>query len=639
MNSNHPDTPLGNILVVDDTPDNLRLLSTLLTRQGYEVGKALNGQMALTAAKTARPDLILLDISMPEMNGYEVCERLKADDETKEIPVIFISALDAVWDKVKAFTVGGVDYISKPFQGKEVLARVENQLTIARLRLSLQEQNLCLQREISVSEAAVRHRQQAETEVRQLNAQLEQRVLQRTTQLLAANQKLEKEIVERKKAQEQLMHMALHDALTSLPNRTFFINRLRVALKCAKQQPDYKFAVLFLDCDRFKVVNDSLGHLAGDQLLIEVAQRLKSCLNPTYTLARLGGDEFTILLEDIADLSTCTTTVEQLQQALTLPFYLGKQQVFINASIGIVLGTADYEQPEHLLRDADTAMYRAKELGKGRYQVFDTGMHDRALARLVLETDLRRAIERQEFVVYYQPLVSLTTGRIAGFEALLRWRHPERGFVSPLEFIPIAEETRLIEPLGAWVLQEACRQMHSWQHQFTAQLPLAISVNLSVKQFWQPNLLEQIDKILAQTQLYSHTLKLEITESALLENDESALGILQQLKSRQIQLLLDDFGTGYSSLSYLHRFPVDALKIDQSFVNRLSETGENVEIVQAIVTLARSLGMSAIAEGVETEHQLAQLRAMNCDFGQGYFFSKPLDSESAGAMLAAAPQW
>jgi diguanylate cyclase (GGDEF)-like protein len=635
-----PSSSKGSILIVDDTPTNLGLLSDLLTHQGYEVGKALNGQMALRAATTSPPpDLILLDINMPEMNGYEVCERLKADEQTREIPVIFISALDDVLDKVKAFQVGGADYITKPFKRKELIARVENQLTIARLRSSLQEQNVRLQQEIRVSEAAVRHRQKAEEEVRSSHAQLEQRVRQRTAQLEAANQELEREILERKKAQEQLLHMALHDPLTGLANRTLFIERLEAALQRTKEQPDYLFAVLFLDCDRFKVVNDSLGHLLGDQLLKSVAVRLNSCLRPVDTLARMGGDEFTILLEDIKDISDATCTAEQLQQALASPFLLNEQEVFLNVSIGIALSTPEYDQPQHLLRDADTAMYRAKELGKARYHVFDTGMHACALARLQLETDLRRALERQEFLVYYQPIVSFTRGTIAGFEALVRWQHPERGWISPGEFIPVAEETGLIEPLGAWVLRESCRQMRLWHEQFPQREPLTISVNLSVRQFWQPNLIEQIDKILARTELDSRSLKLEITESAIVDNDASATAILQQLKSRHIQLSIDDFGTGYSSLSYLHRFPVDVLKIDRSFVSRIGETGENQEIVRAIVTLAHNLEMSAIAEGVETAQQCTYLRGMGCEFGQGYFFSKPLDSQSAEAMLATAPHW
>jgi diguanylate cyclase (GGDEF)-like protein len=629
----------ANILIVDDTPDNLRLLSTRLTERGYQVQSASDGSMAIAKAQVTPPDLILLDIKMPDMDGYEVCQKLKADPHTREIPVIFISALDEVLDKVRAFQVGGLDYITKPFHFEEVLARVENQLTIRNLQKQLIEQNARLQQEVCVSEAAVMHRMAAETEVRQLNALLEQRVRQRTAQLEATNQELQREIAERKKAQEQLLHLALHDTLTGLPNRVLFVERLKQALDRFKQQPEYKFAVLFLDCDRFKVVNDSLGHVVGDQLLIAVARRLASCLRPSDTLARLGGDEYTILLENIKESSDATRIAEQLQQQLTIPFQLNEHEVFINASIGIVADPTDYDQPEHLLRDADTAMYRAKELGKARYQVFDERMHHRALASLQMETDLRRALERQEFVVNYQPIVSLTSGRIYGFEALVRWYHAERGFISPVEFIPIAEETGLIVSIGEWVLREACHQMRMWQHQLPRHPPLTISVNLSAKQFWQPNLIEQIDTILQATELDSRSLKLEITESAIIDNDESVTAILQQLRDRQIQLSIDDFGTGYSSLSYLQRFPVDTLKIDRSFVSKIGETGENLEIVRAIVTLAHNLAMNAIAEGVETTQQLSHLRAAGCEFGQGYFFSKPLTPEAAAAIIATAPQW
>jgi diguanylate cyclase (GGDEF)-like protein len=584
----------ANILIVDDTPDNLRLLSTRLTERGYQVQSPSDGSMAIAKAQVTPPDLILLDIKMPDMDGYEVCQKLKADPHTREIPIIFISALDEVLDKVRAFQVGGVDYITKPFHFEEVLARVENQLTIRNLQKQLIEQNARLQQEVCVSEAAVMHGMAAETEVRQLNALLEQRVRQRTAQLEATNQELQREIAERKKAQEQLLHLALHDTLTGLPNRVLFVERLKQALDRFKQQPEYKFAVLFLDCDRFKVVNDSLGHVVGDQLLIAVARRLASCLRPSDTLARLGGDEYTILLENIKESSDATRIAEQLQQQLTIPFQLNEHEVFINASIGIVADPTDYDQPEHLLRDADTAMYRAKELGKARYQVFDERMHHRALASLQMETDLRRALERQEFVVNYQPIVSLTSGRIYGFEALVRWYHAERGFISPVEFIPIAEETGLIVSIGEWVLREACHQMRMWQHQLPRHPPLTISVNLSAKQFWQPNLIEQIDTILQETELDSRSLKLEITESVIIDNDESVTAILQQLRDRQIQLSIDDFGTGYSSLSYLQRFPVDTLKIDRSFVSKIGETGENLEIVRAIVTLAHNLAMNRL---------------------------------------------
>jgi diguanylate cyclase (GGDEF)-like protein len=616
------------ILIVDDTLDNLRLLSTMLTEQGYKVRKALDGQTALNTIRTVPPDLILLDINMPEMNGYEVCQALKADPQVRDIPVIFLSAMNEVFDKVQAFNVGGVDYITKPFQVEEVLVRVENQMTI----------------------------QSTKAQIRQLNAELEQRVEQRTAELEKANQELKKEIQERKQIQtqletinqelgqeiqkrqciqEQLLHMALHDTLTNLPNRALFMQRLERAIVHNCKEANYAYAVLFLDCDRFKVVNDSLGHLTGDKLLISVARRLESCLNSTSTIARLGGDEFTILLEEIKDISEATNLAEEIQQAMKMPFWIESREIFLNVSIGIVLGTKDYHHPETLLRDADTAMYRAKEQGKARYQVFEKGMHIRAQKTLQLETDLRLASDRHEFVVHYQPIVSLTDCRVTGFEALVRWNHPSRGVVSPAEFIPVAEETGLIVPIGLGALREACHQLRAWHDLHLTKLPLTISVNLSVKQFSQPNLIEQIDEVLAETQINPRSLKLEITESAIVDDDQAATEIFQQLKSRQIQLLIDDFGTGYSSLSYLHRFPVDILKIDRSFVSRIADTGENLEIIQAIITLAHDLGISVIAEGIETLEQLNQLKALGCEYGQGYFFSKPLERESAEAILAS----
>ncbi|MFO8041036.1 MAG: EAL domain-containing protein [Sodalinema sp.] len=622
----------GNILIVDDTPANLELLNTILTRAGYEVCVAVDGSTGLEGARYGKPDLVLLDIMMPGMNGYDVCRCLKENRETRDIPVIFISALDDALDKVKAFTVGGTDYISKPFQFKEVLARVRNQLTIRDLQQRLREQNQRLQQEIG-------DRALAEAEVRQLNEKLEERVQKRTAELEAANSQLQREIQQRKRVQKQLMYMALHDALTGLPNRVLLMEKLEAALKETQKNHQYRFAVLFIDCDRFKVVNDSLGHLTGDRLLSLISDRLELCLRPVDTLFRLGGDEFTILLNPINGIENAIETAETIQQQLTAPFHVDGHEVFIGASIGIVLGTAQYTQAEHLLRDADAAMYCAKDLGKGRYRVFDSGMHDRAVNFLQLETNLRRALERGEFKVNYQPIVDLQRGGIVGFEALLRWHHPERGQISPAEFIPAAEETGLIVPIGEWVLRQSCTYLRRWQCQYDHAKNLTVSVNISVKQFAQIDLLNRIDDILKDSQLDGRFLKLEITESTIVGNYEVAKSILEELKNRKIQLSIDDFGTGYSSLSHLHRLPVDILKIDRSFVDPIDEDNDEREIVQAIVTLAHSLNMKVIAEGVETAIHVEQLRNLGCEYGQGYYFSRPLTAQAATALLGEEHHW
>ncbi|MBD2528597.1 EAL domain-containing protein [Nostoc flagelliforme FACHB-838] len=611
MNYDHLDPNKKDILIIDDMADNLRVLSSILTREGYNVRKALNWQMAQTATQTLLPDLILLDIMMPEVDGYEICQTFKAWDLTADIPVIFISALDDVIDKVKAFKVGGVDYITKPFEFQEVLVRVQNQLALRSARL----------------------------EILKLNVELEHRVKQRTGELEKTLQKLQEEINSRQKLQSQLLNIALHDSLTGLPNRVLFIRRLENALNRAKQEYSYQFAVLFLDCDRFKVINDSLGHPVGDELLIAIGRRLQACLIPIDTLARLGGDEFGILLENITDINIAIQVAERIIQQLSLTFKLSRYEVFMNASIGISWGNKDYDRPEYLLRDADTAMYRAKAQGRAKYHVFNPAMHQEAIQLLELENDLRRAVERREFLVYYQPIVSLTTGRISGFEALVRWQHPIRGMVFPIEFIPVAEETGLINAINTWVLQSACHQLSIWQHHPVTPEPLTISVNLSARLFLQPNFVEQIDRIIYENKIDPEYLELEITESVIMENTNAIKITLQQLKQRKIKLIMDDFGTGYSSLSYLHSFPLDALKIDKSFVNRMQDNKENMGLVPAMIGIANSMGMSAIAEGVETQEQLDQLRSLNCNFAQGYLFSRPIEQQLVLELLAASPQW
>jgi diguanylate cyclase (GGDEF)-like protein len=461
-------------------------------------------------------------------------------------------------------------------------------------------------------------------------AQIEQaeRHVEELSRHIAEQQRISSEL---QQSREHFRHAAFHDALTGLPNRALLLDHLKRAIERTRRRPEHLFAVLFIDLDRFKNINDSLGHGTGDHLLVALARRLEGCLRPTDTVARLGGDEFAILLDELEDARAAIAVAERIQGELAQPFNLDGHEVYTSASIGITLSETGYDRPEHVLRDADTAMYRAKEKGKARHELFDQVMHARAVALLKLENDLRRAVERGEFHVYYQPIYALDTRRITGFEALVRWLHPERGLVPPDEFIPLAEETGLITEIGRWVLAEACRQLHRWQT--LAPRPLTMSVNLSSRQFSQPHLIDQIEQTLAETGIAPRCLQLEITESVVMENAEAAATMLRQLRALGVQLSIDDFGTGYSSLSYLHRFPLSVLKIDRSFVSRMGAGDENAEIVRTVITLANNLDMLVVAEGVQTEAQFTQLRELNCNYGQGYLFSPPVDAECAAALL------
>jgi len=449
-------------------------------------------------------------------------------------------------------------------------------------------------------------------------------------------------------SQTDITERKVSDPLTGLPNRLLFIDRLGRLIRHSKRHKDHLFAVLFLDLDGFKMINDSLGHLIGDQLLVGVAARLEKCLRSsdtvarlgeTFTVARLGGDEFTILLDDIKEPADANRAAERLMKALAPPFVLAGKEIFTSISIGIAMSNTAYEEPEDLLRDADTAMYRAKSLGKARFEVFDADMRASVMARLQLETDMRRALERHEFRNVYQPIVALDSGRIVGFEALMRWQHPTRGMIGPEEFIFVAEETGLIRDLGWWSLREACRQMSTWRTRSKAYLDLTMSVNVSAKQLLQPHLVDEMSKLLRETALPPEALKLEITESAVMADPAAAAEMLQQIKSLGVRLAIDDFGTGYSSLSYLHRFPLDTLKIDRSFISGAVDGSEGMEIARTIMPMAKNLRLDVVAEGVETIEQVGLLRRLQCKYAQGYYFSKPLAPEEVPPLLAEEPSW
>jgi diguanylate cyclase (GGDEF)-like protein len=491
----------------------------------------------------------------------------------------------------------------------------------------------------ALAEQAERDRAEAErarAEAERERAEQAERHVDELSRHIAEQERISVQLQESK---DHFRHAAFHDTLTNLPNRALLAENLKFVIERARQHEDYQFAVLFLDLDRFKNVNDSLGHSIGDQLLITMARRLESCIREVDMVARLGGDEFAILLDGIPNQAEATNMARRIQEKLQSPFNISGHEVFTTTSIGIALSSTGYDHPENMLRDADTAMYRAKAQGKACYEVFDKGMHTHAVYVLQMENDLRRAIEREELRVYYQPIVALDNGQLAGFEALIRWQHPVRGFINPADFIPLAEDTGLIVPLGLWILKRACQQLGQWQWQSSANRSLFMSVNLSGKQVAQPDLVENIRDILEETRVDPKHLKLEITESAVMENAEMAARLLKRLKGLGVQLSIDDFGTGYSSLSYLHRFPVNTLKIDRSFVGRIGEAAENIEIVRTVISLAENMGMEVVAEGIETMSQLTQLRNLKCQYGQGYLFSRPVDADSVSAWITKKPDW
>lgn len=577
---------LADVLIVDDTVENIILLAEILENNGYSVRKAINGAMAKTAIAAVLPDLILLDICMPDLDGYALCQHLKADAVTADIPVIFLSALNDPVDKVKAFEVGGLDYITKPFQAAEVLVRVRNQLL-----------------------------------ARQSWVTMQSIIDDRTKALRSANQ--------------QLMQVAYHDSLTGLANRALLMESIQRQLESVQADPDYQFAVLFCDCDRFKLINDSYGHFVGDQVLIQVAERLSQCVGPEDVLARFSGDEFVVILQQVNTPQEAIATAEQLIEAIRPSFQLDHGDAFISLSVGIVLSDPiQHQKSEQILRDADVAMYNAKANGKGCYSIFNPIMQRTSAEMLQVETDLHRAIAAQEFVPYYQPIINLATGATVGVEVLMRWQHPERGLLMPHAFISVAEETRLIIPMGEQLLQLACHDLSRWLEQNLVSQEFYIGFNLSVSQITQTPLPHQLNQLLAQHQLTPQQLRLEITETALLDN-VLATDIITQLSNQGFHLCIDDFGTGYSSFSYLHKLPVKTLKIDRSFVHNLMPNNRDAQIITAIINMAKSLNMTIVSEGIETSEQLHLLKELGCDSGQGFLFGEPTSSKRIVQTIAS----
>ncbi len=623
--------------------------------ESFEVDSAYQGQKGLEMIRRAnqkgRPyAMAFVDLRMPPgWDGIETIDRIW--QVCPEVLVVICTAhSDYSWDEIVE-RLGATDrllILKKPFdniEARQLACALTEKWTLAHLvreRMDDLEQrvvaqNAELQARNCQLEQEVLERKQAEAERQQLHT----RLLEHASDLENHKTQLEAEITQRMAAEAQLRHDAMHDALTGLSNRAVLLDHLDGCIERAKRNRDYKFALLFLDLDRFKVINDSLGHTVGDQLLVEIAQRLLACLRLTDTVARfdegavsrLGGDEFVVLLEDTRDATDASRVAQRIQTELSSPFHLAGKEVTTTASIGIAHSNTGYDFGEHMLRDADTAMYRAKAAGKARHQIFDEAMHTQAMVRLQVENDLRQAIDQGQLQLLYQPIVSLKTARTLGFEALIRWNHPDRGLVSPADFIPVAEETGLIIPIGQWVLREACWQLRSWREQLPSAEALSINVNISARQVSEGRLVEDVDRILRETGLPGTNLQLEITETVIMENPDSASEVLHQLKQLGIQVHMDDFGTGYSSLSYLHRFPLDVLKIDRAFVSNLGANVQYDAVVQAIVTLAHNLDMEVTAEGIETPEQLAQLRALDCDFGQGYLFSPPVTAAEAQATL------
>ena len=688
------------LLVVDDNEMNRDLLARRLGREGFRVIAAENGREALDVVQRQTVDLVLLDVDMPEIDGLHVLKTLRETHTPARLPVIMVTAMSDSADIVKALGLGACDYVTKPVDFPVALARINAQLErkMAVTELVQSEERYALAADgandglwdfdlrrnelyfsprwksmLGFHDAEIgadpeewfgrvhaddvgrlKKDLQAHINGQAPHLESEYRVRHRDGTyrwMLARGMAVRDSAASAHRVAGSQMDINLGkvtDALTGLPNRVLFNDRLNHCLERAKRYGGYSFAVIFIDLDGFTMINDSLGRPMGDQLLLCIARRLEQCLRSVdlvarlgagHTVARLGGDEFTVLVDNIHNERDATTVAERIKTALSTPICLGEQEVFITACMGIAINSPHYEQGEDLIRDADTAMYRAKMEGKGRCETFDSEMRAKVVARIQLESELRGAIERKEFRVYYQPIVNLQTGRIAAFEALVRWQHPSRNLVFPDEFIGVAEETGMIVELEEYVLRESTQQARRWQQRYRIDPPLRIGINLSSKHFVQPDLLTKCRRILQESDLDPACLIIEITESTVVPRPDLAIATMTELKSMKIQVSMDDFGTGYSSLSYLQQFPFDHLKIDRSFVRQMHNSSNSFEIVRTITALAHNLNVSVVAEGVETIEQLTGLSRLGCEMGQGYLFSRPLPSDQAELILSTSAPW
>ncbi len=673
------------ILVADDDPMIRVLAEQTLTNKSFAVLQAENGEEALELFESRSPDLVLCDVMMPLVDGFELCSSIRAMKGGDQVPIVVLTGLNDARSIRQAYSIGATDYCEKPINWELLPYKLDFILrastTFSELRVSEERYSLVAHgandglwdwdfkedqvyfsprwksmlgfdeevigsnpmewidrihpddktrviNELHAHKSA--QTSHFESEYRIKNADGEYRWM--ACRGLAVRDEdgfayrmigSQTDNTERKQAEEKLVFDAVHDALTGLPNRILFLDRLSHCIESSARRRNSRFAVLYLDLDRFKVVNDSLGHLLGDQLLVEIGTRIKSVIRKGDTLSRLGGDEFAILCEEIEDIGVVTNLANRIHEELSKPADLAGQQIVVGCSMGITESGFGYDRPEDMLRDADTAMYRAKARPGSSYEIFDATMHERAMNVLQKETDLRQALEAEEFEVHYQPIVRIEGEAVSGFEALVRWNHPTLGLLYPEDFLDIAIESRLIVPLGRWVLEQACRQMQSWKEQWEEATEWTISVNLSAPELAQPDLVAAVFAIVDECRLDPGYLKLEITETSIVKNSEHALQTMDALRERGVRLSIDDFGTGYSSLNYIHQFPFDELKIDRTFFSELDDGSDKQPIVNAIVTLAHNLGMTVVAEGSASSAIYENLRNASCEYAQGFSIMEP----------------